>query len=115
MYICNMYKFLSILYLIIAQVMVWVQGYGPNYIPWMKPKYMPYILAIPTTYIFLKSIDYGIKGFEHIWTIRINSFVIGTFIFFIMSYLIANQTLNMKNLLCLILCGAIVAIQIFWK
>lgn len=99
----------------IAQVAVWFQGYAPKYIEWMKHPSLPYILAIPTTYLFIMSINYGILGFGTLWTIRIFSFVVGNIVFMILTKLVVGENLTLKSGISLILCLIIVLVQVLMK
>lgn len=109
------YKVICVLFMFIAQIFVWFQGYAPKYIEWMKQPSIPYLLALPTTFLFIMSIKYGLMGFTSIWSIRIFSFIVGNVVFFIMAKTIVGESLNLKNGLSLSLCLVIVLIQILLK
>jgi len=50
-----------------------------------------------------------------IWPSRLIGFAIGIVVFALMSYFIFKEPINVKTLICLVLGGAILGIQILWK
>lgn len=106
---------LGIGYCILGQAMSFLQlqaGIKYNWYP--KYLWISLLLSIPISWIYLKSVEYFIQAFNgDIFPSRILGFSIGIIIFTIMSSLLFGETLNTKNMICIILGLIIVYIQIF--
>jgi hypothetical protein len=105
-------------YLTISYLMIWFQLYGSIKSSWLKQNnyWFMYIVALPISYFITEGtrlilIEYK----DSTWAVRFISFSINMFIFTIMSYLINNEGINLKSLVCIGLTIIILLIQIFWK
>lgn len=107
----------GILYGVLAQVLTFLQfqgglKYGLNV------KY-PFLLAlggIPISFLFMLSVTNFVQAYGgEIWPSRLIGFGIGVIVFTIMSYIMFNEPLTPKTLICLGLSISIIFVQIFWK
>jgi hypothetical protein len=102
----------------IAQTLVWFQVYGPLKIDFLKnnSKWFPYIMAIPISYIFIKSIELVVDGFGgSMWPSRFINFSLGAISFAFLTSFYNNENIDLKTSICLILSVIIILIQFFWK
>jgi multidrug transporter EmrE-like cation transporter len=108
---------LGMLYGLIAQILTFLQLQGNIKYHWFE-KY-PIILlstAVPISYLFIKSVEYMVTYYDgQIWPSRLIGFAIGIIVFALMSYFIFKEPINLKTVICLILGGAILGVQILWK
>jgi len=107
----------GILYGVIGQIMSFLQMQGNVKYGWYE-KY-PIILllsAIPSTWLYVKSVDNFVKAFDgQLWPSRLIGFGIGIIVFVTMSIILFKEPITIKTLVCLILACTILCIQIFWK
>ena len=108
---------IGILYGIFAQILTLLQLQGN--IKWgflQKYPILTLLSSIPLSYMFLKSVEHIVKSFNgEIWPSRLIGFSIGIIVFALMSYFIFKEPISMKTLVCLILSGCILGVQILWK
>lgn len=72
--------------------------------------------AVPISYLFIKSVEHLVSHYGgQIWPSRLIGFAIGIIVFGLMSYYLFKEPLNLKTIVCLILGGCILGIQILWK
>jgi len=106
------------LLLLLAQVLVWVQLNGQFVWPWFKSNttLTAVLFAIPISLLFTYYQKYAYVTFDQsLWSIRLFGFGIGMIVFFVMTLIFREETLNLKNGLCLGLSAAIVFVQVFVK
>jgi len=107
---------ISTLILLFAQVVTWFQLFGQFKWPILKDNILLIALSgIPIGLIYFYATKWGVEGFGNTWSLRIIQFVSGIIIFTYLNKLFLNETLNLKNGVCLALCLVIVLIQAFWK
>jgi hypothetical protein len=103
---------------LIAQIMVWFQINAQFKWDWFRDHKMAtaLIFAFPISFLFVYSTDilYVAMGGK-VWPVRLASFSTSILSFFILSFLILGEHLDLKNGLCLSLSILIILIQIFWK
>jgi multidrug transporter EmrE-like cation transporter len=108
---------LGMLYGLIAQILTFLQLQGNIKYNWFE-KY-PLILlstAIPISYLFIKSVEHLVAYYDgQIWPSRLIGFAIGIIVFGLMSYYLFKEPLSLKTIVCLVLGGCILGIQILWK
>jgi hypothetical protein len=114
--------YLKLLYgcltLLFAQIMVWFQVYGPLNIEFLKnnKKWLPYLIAIPISYLFIKGVELTTDAFKgQMWPSRFLTFSLGALSFPLLTYYFISEGINMKTLVCIFLSVLILIIQIFWK
>jgi hypothetical protein len=82
------------------------------------PKYLWIILigSIPLSWLYIKSVEYFIKGFGgEIWPSRLIGFAVGIMVFTTMSMMLFKEPMAPKTIVSMLLAFTIVAIQILWK
>lgn len=110
--------FLSFLFLIIAQSLAWIQMFGQFRWPsLMKEKiWIPIACSIPITIFFMLGAAYAKDIFDgKAWPVRMIAFSTGILVFSFLTNLYLGETINMKNVVSVLLALIIVLIQIFWK
>lgn len=107
----------GILWGVLAQATVFLQLQGSLKLPILKDNFLAALmLGIPISFFFMKSVkNLVIFSGGKIWPSYIIGFTIGTAVFAILSAVAFGEHLNAKTLVCLLLCLAIVLIQILWK
>lgn len=107
----------GIVFGVIGQIMSFLQMQGNIKYGWYD-KYPIVILlsAIPSTWLYIKSVDNFVKAFDgQLWPSRLIGFGIGIIIFVTLSMLLFKEPITLKTLTCLLLAVSILMIQIFWK
>ena len=106
------------LYFIFGHLILWFQA-NAQFL-WEWPKHHKILLAFtlgaPASLLFMTGITHVAHATGNdMWATRIWPSLVGTLVFMIMTYMIFEQGLNLKNGVCLILTLAVLAIQVFWK
>jgi hypothetical protein len=105
------------LYGVIAQMLTFLQLQGGIKYDWNK-KYPIIILlvSIPISWLFIKSVGAIVDHYNgELWPSRLIGFVIGVFVFSLMSSILFKEPITYKTITCLILAFSILMIQMFWK
>lgn len=108
---------LGMFYGLLAQILTFLQLQGNIKYHWFE-KYPIALLsvAVPISYLFIKSVEHMVVYYNgQIWPSRLIGFAIGIIVFGLMSYFIFKEPLTLKTIICLILGGCILGIQILWK
>jgi hypothetical protein len=106
------------IFLLLAQVLVWLQLNGQFVWPWFKNNttLTAVLFAIPISLLFTHYQKHAYVVFDQsLWSIRLFGFGFGMIIFFIMTLIFREESLNLKNALCIGLSAGIVLIQVFVK
>jgi hypothetical protein len=113
----NWYKiFLSFSLLFFAQIISWFQMFGQFKWNFLRNNLLLVcVMGIPLSLMFFFSTKWGVEGFGNSWSLRIVQFVMGIIIFTFLNFQLLGESLNQKNLICLVLCFLILFIQTFWK
>ena len=109
---------LGLLYIFIAQILVWFQLNGQFLWPWFKENkfWVALIFSVPVSLLFIYAQDYLYYAMnEKSWSVRLLSFGFSIVSFFFLSSFLLKETLDTKNTACLILSLFIILIQILWK
>lgn len=107
----------GILYGVVGQILSFFQLQGSVKWHWFE-KYPILVLlsSIPSAYFYIKSVDNLVKYADgELWPSRLIGFGIGIIIFTTLSWLLFNENISLKTLVCLILAVSIILVQIFWK
>lgn len=110
--------FLSFLFLIMAQSIAWIQMFGQFRWPqlFQGKIWIPIICSIPITLLFMLGANYAKEFFDgKAWPIRMITFSTGIIVFMAMSKIFLNESVDLKNIICIFLAIIIVLIQIFWN
>jgi len=92
-------------------IMYW-QFKQPNWIkqPW------PYLMAMVSTFIWIKASEYGVAGFNgSMWSNRFMFFVTGVFVGIILYPFHFNQPFTLKVAIQCVLAVSIILVSILWK
>ena len=108
---------IGMLFGLIAQVLTFFQLQGQMRYEWFKNHYWAIVLmGIPISMTFMYSVKNMIIAFNgQMWPSRLIGFSIGAISFTYLSYVIFNEPITAKTLVCLALAVAILLIQLFWK
>jgi hypothetical protein len=105
------------LYGVFAQILTFLQLQGGIKYDWNKKyPFLIYLVSVPISYLFIKSVGHIVSAYDgELWPSRLIGFVIGVFVFSLMSYFLFKEPITYKTITCLLLAFTILLIQIFWK
>ena len=108
---------IGMLFGLIAQVLTFFQLQGQLKYEWFKTHYWVIVLmGIPISMAFMYSVENIIIAFSgQMWPSRLIGFSIGAISFAVLSYIIFNEPITAKTLICLGLAFTILVIQLFYK
>jgi hypothetical protein len=103
--------------MLLAQILTFYQLQGQLKYQWFKDNYWVIVLmGIPISMMYMESVKQIINYYGGLlWPSRLIGFGIGVVVFAILSQLLFGENLSTKTMVCLILSGVIILIQIFWK
>lgn len=103
--------------MLLAQILTFYQLQGQIKYQWFKDNYWVIVLmGIPISIMYMESVRQIINYYGGLlWPSRLIGFGIGVVVFAILSQLLFGENLTTKTMVCLILSGVIILIQIFWK
>jgi multidrug transporter EmrE-like cation transporter len=105
------------LYGVFAQILTFLQLQGGIKYDWNKKyPFLIYLVSVPISYLFIKSVGNIVSAYDgELWPSRLIGFVIGVFVFSLMSYYLFKEPFTPKTIVCIGLGLTIIALQIFWK
>jgi len=108
---------IGMLLMLLAQILTFYQLQGQLKYQWFKDNYWVIVLmGIPISMMYMESVRQIITHYGGLlWPSRLIGFGIGVVVFAIPSQLLFGENLTTKTMVCLILSGVIILIQIFWK
>ena len=108
---------IGMLLMLLAQILTFYQLQGQLKYQWFKDNYWVIVLmGIPISMMYMESVRQIITHYGGLlWPSRLIGFGIGVVVFAILSQLVFGENLTTKTMVCLILSGFIILIQIFWK
>jgi len=109
---------IGFLLFIVGQGVAWVQVYGPLIWPKLKENlWFSLIVLSPLIAIsYIYGTRYIVESFDGLtWPSRFISFSAGIIIFSIATSIFMKEGINLKTIISILLCIAVVSIQIFWK
>lgn len=108
---------IGMLLMLLAQILTFYQLQGQLKYQWFKDNYWVIVLmGIPISMMYMESVRQIITYYGGLlWPSRLIGFGIGVVVFAILSQLLFGENLTTKTMVCLILSGVIILIQIFWK
>ena len=108
---------IGMLLMLLAQILTFYQLQGQLKYQWFKDNYWVIVLmGIPISMMYMESVKQIINYYGGLlWPSRLIGFGIGVVVFAILSQLLFGENLTTKTMVCLILSGVIILIQIFWK
>jgi len=112
-----MYVLMASLLFILAQGGAWLQHNLQFKYPKLGPEWWGwYVAALPITWLFLKSTQLGVEGFGNsLWANRFLGFSVGIIVYAILTQHFFNQPMTAKVWVQVLLCIAIMCVQVFWK
>jgi hypothetical protein len=108
---------LGVFFITLAQTIAWFQQFAQIKWPWFKDHLwiLVMVLGIPTSYLFIWGAQHLYSDMSSVWSVRLTQFSIGMFVVLGLTYFVMNESLTLKNIICIILATIIVLIQSFWK
>lgn len=108
---------IGMLLMLLAQILTFYQLQGQLKYQWFKDNYWVIVLmGIPISMMYMESVRQIITHYGGLlWPSRLIGFGIGVVVFAILSQLLFGENLTTKTIVCLILSGVIILIQLFWK
>lgn len=103
---------------LIGQILAWVQVYGPLIFPKLKSNAILVCLILSPFIgiVYIYATRYMVEAFDGImWPSRIIGFSAGVIVFALATSMFMKEGITMKTSVSLILCVAILLIQVFWK
>lgn len=74
------------------------------------------LIGVPVGYLVILASRQMVSLYDgQTWPNRIIGFVLGVFVFSIMSWIMLKEPLTTKTIVCLILSFVVLCIQLFWK
>ena len=109
--------FIGFLLFLLGQLLIWFQTNGQFFNEWCKEH--PAIMAtmgLPISYILIIASKYVVEGFDGLlWPGRLVGFGSGMVVMAICTWLVMGEGISTKTAVTLVLCTAVVLIQVFWK
>ena len=108
---------LGVMWFTIAHIVVWFQLNGQFLWPWFrKNEWIVASSGAVISFFYIWGTKHGVAAFDGLlWPNRFLGFSIGILIYGFMVYLFMGESINLKTAVSLILCCAVIAIQILWK
>jgi hypothetical protein len=108
----------GILLFLFGQSFIWFQTNGQFIWPWFKKN--PILVAViggsTISYIFIEATRLIAEYYNgQLWPGRFIAFSMGMISFSLLTYLIRDEAIDTKTLICLSLSFIIICVQIFWK
>ena len=109
---------LVILFFLIGHILIWIQTNGQ--FMWKFFDKNPILLSFTfggvISYFFIMATKFSYQSFDQlVWPGRFVGFAIGIISYGILTYILLNEGISAKTLVCLILALAILTVQILWK
>ena len=109
---------LVILFFLIGHILIWIQTNGQFL--WKFFEKNPILLSFTfggvISYFFIMATKFSYQSFESlVWPVRYIGLAVGIVSYAILTYILLNEGLTTKTLICLILSLAILSVQLLWK
>ena len=109
---------LVILFFLIGHILIWIQT-NCQFL-WRFFEKNPILLSFTfggvISYFFIMATKYSYQSFDElVWPGRFIGFAVGIVSYAIMTYLLLNEGVTTKTLICLVLSLLILTIQLLWK
>lgn len=108
---------IAALLFLLAQSMIFFQANGQFFSQWFAKN--PILISIVSgsiiSYIFIYATKYSYEYFDTVWPGRFMSFSLGIVSYAILTWIFMGEGVSTKTAISLLLAGAIISIQIFWK
>ena len=109
---------LVILFFLIGHILIWIQTNGQFL--WKFFEKNPILLSFTfggvISYFFIMATKYSYQSFDElVWPGRFIGFAVGIVSYAILTYILLNEGVTTKTLICLVLSLLILTIQLLWK
>jgi len=108
---------ISLIFIIIGQSLAYLQLQSQFFWTWAKnhPIAMAF-LGVPISLLLIYFTKYCALSFNgEVWPGRLIGFAVGAIVFALLSHFIMNEPFTPKTVVCLVLAGAILLIQVIWR
>ena len=109
---------LVILFFLIGHILIWIQTNGQFLWKFFEknPVLLSFTFGGVISYFFIMATKFSYQSFEGlVWPGRFIGFAVGIVSYAILTYVMLNEGLTAKTLVCLILSLAILSVQLLWK
>lgn len=106
----------AILIIILADVLAYLQMYGPTI--WKFDKKilsLIVLMGIPISFLYMAGTKYSVEYLGSQWSSRILFLLLGSLVFLLCAVVFSGETLSFKNGLLLLLTISILVAQVLWK
>lgn len=117
-HIKHMRNFITALILIvIGQSLAYLQLQSQFFWTWAKNNTLLMSLTgVPISMILIYFTKYCALAFDgQVWPGRLIGFAVGAIVFALLSHFVMNEPFTTKTIVCLILAGGILMVQVLWK
>ena len=109
---------LVILFFLIGHILIWIQTNGQFL--WKFFEKNPILLSFTfggvISYFFIMATKYSYQSFDElVWPGRFIGFAVGIVSYAVLTYILLNEGVTTKTLICLVLSLLILTIQLLWK
>jgi hypothetical protein len=108
---------ISFIIIVIAQSITYLQLQSQFFCNWTKEH--PIIMSLfgfPISLLLIYFTKYCALAFNgEVWPGRLIGFAVGAIVFALLSHFVMNEPFTPKTIVCLVLSGAILLVQIIWK
>jgi len=108
---------IAVFWFTLAHITVWFQLNGQFLWPWFRKN--EWIIALSgglTSFLYIWGTKHGVAGFGGLfWPNRFLGFSIGIFIYGVLINIFFREGVDMKTFVSLLLCLALIGIQVLWK
>ena len=108
---------ISLVIVTFAQLLAYLQTQSQFFWTWAKdhPLLMS-ITGIPISILLIYFTKYCSLAFDgQVWPGRLIGFAVGAIVFALLSHFVMNEPFTTKTIVCLILAGGILFVQVLWK
>lgn len=108
---------ISLVIVTIAQSLAYLQLQSQFFWSWAKshPILMAF-LGLPISILLIYFTKYCALAFNgEVWPGRLIGFAVGAIVFALLSHFIMNEPFTPKTIVCLVLAGAILLVQVVWR
>ena len=109
---------IAAIYFLIGHIILWFQANAQFFWVWAKDHkmIMAVTLGTPVSYLFMTGVAQVAHATNNdMWATRILPSMVGTVVFMLMTYLVFEQGLNLKNGVCLGLTFVVIFLQVYWR
>ena len=109
---------LVILFFLIGHILIWIQTNGQFLWKFFEknPVLLSFTFGGVISYFFIMATKYSYQSFDElVWPGRFIGFAVGIVSYAVLTYILLNEGVTTKTLICLVLSLLILTIQLLWK